>query len=90
MKMKYYSPRNSTILQNSSKRMRINHVLSSDGMSMDLGKAWEETSLVWEMVGCLLNFAALEHRIIPYSHARISIIRALHDLRCFSFNFGKL
>ena len=49
--MKHYSPRNSTITQISSKRMRMNHVLSSDGMSMDLGKAWEGTSSVWEMVG---------------------------------------
>jgi hypothetical protein len=94
LKMKHYSPRNSTILQNSNKKMRMNHVLSTDGMSMDLGKAWEETNTVWEVVGCLLNFAALEQRIRPYSHAGISIIRALHELRWFhgipAKNFNQL
>ena len=38
--------------------MRMNHVVIGEGMSMDLGEAWEENTSEWEVVSCLLNCTA--------------------------------
>jgi hypothetical protein len=56
LQIEHYTEKNSTTLQNSSKKMKMTQMVSDYWMSM----SWEENSSIWETMGVSSDFFCLE------------------------------
>ena len=82
---KNYLSSNSGIVKEPKKRVTVKniHAIQFDEFDMGIQTQWNEAKHVWEAMDGIFNFVAVEFMTRRYSHAGLSILRCLHEVRYF-------